>query len=145
MKYRRPKKEDPLRAFRLRPSGSESHSNHQTVRAQETDAAALVHGKRHAGSGCLDGLKSDGSSERYQIEAKQTEHRSLGVTLAWLQKLSMEAYGRGREPMLHVRFLQAPVGVDQDWVMVSAREFRRLFDLARGGDPNLGRWKGCDE
>ena len=144
MKAKRPKKDDPLRAIRMGSGGTFMESDHHTVFAHETDAASLVGGRRHRGSGALAGLKSDGSSERYQVEAKQTKHQQISLTLAWLTKISREALGAGRAPILHIRFLNTEPEVERDWMVVSAREFQALFDLARGSNPTLGRWEGVD-
>ena len=132
-------KHDPLKQFRVTETIHDK-SSHESVFKHETEAASLVGGRRHRGSGAITGHRSDGSSERYQIEAKQTQHQSLSVSLGWLTKLSMEAVGKSKIPLLHVRFLNAPVDVDNDWIMVSQREFKTLFDIARGNDETLGRW-----
>lgn len=117
---------DPLLRFRL--SGENHHQDsHCFVRNQEEKAAELVGGKRHAGSGSQKFRKSDASSSEYQVECKQTEKESLSLKLEWLEKIAQEAEGRGREPLLHVRFLSAEEHVGRDWVMMRASEFERLM------------------
>lgn len=141
-------KDDPLRTMRqgspLTVPFSGTESDHRTVFVHETQAAGLVGGKRHRGSGALSGLKSDGSSERYQVECKQTKHQQIALTVEWLTKISREAIGKGRAPLVHIRFLNTEPEVEKDWVVVSAREFGMLFDCARGREPTLGRWDGVD-
>ena len=106
---RGPKKErkaDPLRALRMASHAEgPAESNHRTVFDQETQAASMVGGRRHAGSGSMDGLKSDASSDRYQIEAKQTKHEQIALKLEWLKKISYEAFGKAKVPFVHIRFL----------------------------------------
>lgn len=118
--------DDPLREYRIKKA---DRTSPETVLEQENEAAAMVGGKRHRGSGSSMYLKSDASSDRYQIEAKQTEKKSLGLKLEWLKKITQEAFGRGRVPMMCLRF-QAnndPL-VESDWVVIPKSEFVRLFE-----------------
>lgn len=121
------KADDPLAIFRGRKT-NDTESNHRTVRKQEDHIAKEIGGKRHAFSGAKDGLKSDGSSERYQFEAKQTQHESLSLKQDWLEKITWEATGKGKVPILHVRFLQERQGVSSDWYIVPAHEFTKLIE-----------------
>lgn len=122
------RKPDPLRAARMahNPSGPVV-SNHHTVFDQETQAASMVGGRRHAGSGSMDGLKSDASSDRYQIEAKQTKHAQIALKLEWLKKISYEAFGKAKVPFVHIRFLNCPPDIEKDWVVIPQSEFKKLF------------------
>lgn len=99
---------DPLASFR----SVSVQSLQKKVLAQEEKAAAMVGGKRHAGSGSSRYCKSDASSDRWQIECKQTEKESLGVKLEWLEKIAREAVNKQKWPMLCVK-IQA-----EDWVMI---------------------------
>lgn len=83
--------------------------------------------------------KSDGSSLRYQIEAKQTKHKQIALKLEWLEKISGEAYGRSRLPLLALRFLVAEMGCEKDWVVIPQSEFKKLYDLAKGDKEILGQ------
>lgn len=122
------KKDDPLREFRSRNvSKGPVVSTYQTTKSQEEEAAAMVGGHRHAGSGSFDTLKSDASSDRYQIEAKQTKHAQIALKLEWLSKISYEAYGKGKVPFLHVRFLNTEPSIEKDWVVIPQSEFKALF------------------
>lgn len=115
---------DPLLRFRL--SGNESSESSVSVRRQEEQAAELVGGRRHSGSGSQVFRKSDASSRDYQVECKQTEKESISLKLSWLEKISREAEGMGKEPLLHIRFLEAEDYVGKDWVMIRSREFEEL-------------------
>jgi hypothetical protein len=105
--------------------GDCARRSRRKVVEQEKDSAVLIGGRRHIGSGALPGLKSDASSGIWQLEAKQTEKKSIGVTLDWLEKITREARTQDKRPMLHIRFLDIPDGmvVDRDWVMIPARFF----------------------
>jgi hypothetical protein len=107
------------------PLGS---SNSRTVFNHEQKAAAVIGGKRHSGSGAKMGLKSDCSSDRYQLEAKQTQDHSITLSMAWLEKITKEAMGKSKCPMMHIRFLNPVLGVDRDWVVIPDKEFKRLLD-----------------
>lgn len=117
------KPRDPMRDFF--ESQREKNTDHDSVFRHEEQAAELVGGKRHKGSGSVHGHKSDASSEDFQIECKQTEKESISIKLEWLDKISREAFGRGRKPLLHIRFLQADGIMNQkDWILISAKDFK---------------------
>jgi hypothetical protein len=118
---------NPLASFmRLRPQ-----SSNEKVEDHEHDAARVMGGVRHVGSGRLVGLKSDASSDDFQIECKQTSKQSLSVTLEWLEKISTEAMGRGKVPIMHFRFLEAPPQVSKDWVLVPEWQWKRMLKDAK--------------
>lgn len=119
--------DDPLAAFRRLDKPTSDGSDSVTVRKHEDEAAKVIGGERHAGSGASPWLKSDASSETYQLECKQTAHASMTIQWGWLEKISMEAAGQGKTPALHVRFLRENPGVSKDWVMLPAAEFERLL------------------
>lgn len=95
------------------------------VSKQEADGADLIGGSRHIGSGALPRSKSDASSDRWQLEAKQTEHLSISIKLDWLDKITREARTQDKKPMMHIRFTNIPQGmvVEKDWVMFPAKYF----------------------
>jgi hypothetical protein len=117
------KRTDPMAEFR---SAKGDKSSHQKVLTHESFAAELVGGKRHAGSGAMDGLKSDASSDDWQVECKQTEKRSMIIQLDWLEKITREATGCGKIPMLHLRLLAAEADIQKDWVCIPAKVFEKL-------------------
>lgn len=126
-KRKQPKREDPLAVFRQKAIASPDESSPDTVFEHEEEAARIIGGSRHRGSGASPWMKSDASSDRYQLECKQTAHASMTMQWEWLAKISMEAAGQGKTPGMHLRFLRDVPGVSQDWVMVPAREFERLL------------------
>ena len=107
-------------------------SNSRTVFNHEQKAARTINGRRHPGSGAKTGLKSDCSSDRYQLEAKQTKDHSITLSMAWLEKITKEAMGKSKCPMMHIRFLNPVLGVDNDWVVIPDKEFKRLLDGISG-------------
>ena len=105
---------DPLSSFRC----VTVQSMHEKVTKQEEQSAAMVNGKRHAGSGASRHCKSDASSEIWQIECKQTEKQSLSIKLEWLEKIQTEASNKGKWPMLCLR-------MKEDWVMIPKWVFEK--------------------
>lgn len=97
---------------------------------QEEEGAELIGGRRHVGSGAIPGLKSDASSDRWQMEAKYTRAASIRVTLSWLSQISSEARDQDRWPILHIKFLEIPSGISvkDKWVLIPADVFA------------MGRW-----
>lgn len=131
MKKKKNKPLSPLGALRRLKSADE-RSTHATVLEHENDAAALIEGDRHRGSGASMYRKSDASSERYQLEAKQTEKKSLSLKAEWLIKITKEAIAQRKVPLLSIRFLNIrEVLVDNDWVLLPASEFRELMEKAK--------------
>jgi len=101
-----------------------------SVKDQEEAGAELIGGRRHVGSGAIEGFKSDASSRIWQQEAKQTKALSMSIKLRWLDKIFREAREQDKEPMLHMRFLKIPdhMIVPEDWVLISAKSFKKLSD-----------------
>ena len=115
--------DDPLAKYRRVGKRDKNSSDKHTVFSHETDAAELVGGKRHRGSGASPWKKSDASSNVFQVECKQTGNESLSLKLEWLTKIEREAMGCGKVPALHVRFLKN----QSDWVMIPAYMLKRLL------------------
>lgn len=99
---------DPLSSFR----SVSMQTMHDKVTKQEEQSAAMVGGKRHAGSGASRHCKSDASSEIWQIECKQTEKESMSIKLDWLKKIQIEASNKQKWAMMCIKIQ------DEDWVMV---------------------------
>lgn len=100
------------------------------VTEQEEDAAELIGGQRHAGSGALSDLKSDASSDEWQLEAKQTKAKSFRIELSVLDKIVREARTQDKAPMVHIRFTDIPEHnhiVPEDWILISAEKFSAIY------------------
>ena len=100
----------------------------RAVTAQEEEGARIIGGKRHVGSGAIEGLKSDASSDYWQQEAKQTRAQSIGLKLEWLDKITREARTQGKHPMLFIRFTESASHIiaDDDWVVIPAKDFESM-------------------
>lgn len=118
--------DDPLAEFRRMQRPVVGESDPDTVFDHETEAAKLIGGERHRGSGASVWKKSDASSEQYQMECKQTGNDSISIKWEWLEKITLEAAGQGKTPVMHLRFLRESPTTSKDWVMVSGAEFERL-------------------
>lgn len=94
----------------------------KSVYEQEDYAAKIIGGERHVGSGAIRFLKSDASSDKWQVEAKQTSRKSITVSLEWLQKIQDEATTQQKHPMLMLRFVNIPepFTVHKDWAVIPA-------------------------
>ena len=100
----------------------------RSVLSQENEGARIIDGRRHVGSGAIAGLKSDASGPFWQQESKQTKASSVGLKLAWLDKITREARSQDKHPMLFIRFLDIPDGlvVEDDWVVVPKSVFEKM-------------------
>jgi len=93
---------------------------------QEEEGALLIGGRRHAGSGAMSWLKSDASSERWQMEAKHTGGKSIRVTLDWLSQISIEAREQDKWPIVYIKFSDVPGGMvaSDKWVIIPVDVFK---------------------
>lgn len=113
---------DPLSSFR----SIRKQTPHLKVKNQEEESAAMVGGSRHAGSGASRYCKSDASSDEWQIECKQTEKQSMSLKTEWLEKIQHEAAGKGKMPMMHLRFTGMAKDIPEDWIMIPKWVFERI-------------------
>lgn len=123
---------DAVKPFTFDPVAVKQQEAKNVV-AQEEDTAALIGGHRHAGSGAIEGFKSDASSvERaWQAESKQTKAKSFSVKLEVLDKITREARRQHRRPVVHLRFTDVPreMVAEDDWVVLPASVFQSLREL----------------
>jgi len=117
------KRDDDLAQYRRVVRRNVEESPRERVKRQECEAAELIGGRRHAGSGALATLKSDASSVQFQCECKQTEHESMILRSDWLEKISREASECQKLPMLHIRFTGSK---NSDWICIPEFVFKRL-------------------
>lgn len=112
---------------------TEAKEARDRVGEQEDRTADLIGGHRHVGSGAIDDLKSDASSELWQAESKQTRARSFSVKLEMLEKIHQEARTQGKRPMVHLLFTDVPnhMTVCEEWVMVPAPVFEKMVGVER--------------
>ena len=69
---------------------------------QERKTAKTFSGRTQAGSGSLSGSKGDVRSKYNLIECKRTDHSSISIKEAWLDKIRKEAVKEGRIPVLAI-------------------------------------------
>jgi len=110
------------------PGDNVLRDTRRLVTGQEEDAASLIGGKRHVGSGSIQGLKSDASSEHWQLEAKSTRTDSFRLTKKILQKIHDEAKAAGKRPILHLRFRESDsiFTAPRDWVIIPSESFEKM-------------------
>lgn len=104
-------------------------------RLSETRVAKSLSARLTSNSGAAS-QKGDMDLERgalrFKAESKSTKNAALQLELAWLVKISTEAFNRGRRPMLTISFTDE-LGKPriQDWVAIP----KSLFDeLTEGRD-----------
>ena len=99
------------------------------VTKQEDDAADVIGGKRHLGSGAISGIKSDASSTGWQLEAKMaTQRKSISVSVDWLSKITYEAAVVNKKPILYLTFANIPSDkrMEDTWVVIPKSIFERI-------------------
>lgn len=121
------------------PRARPSKSSHQSVSQHEDDIAEAIggyavgtRGPRQVDEARKIGQKrSDARSELYEVECKQTSKKSLSIKVEWLLDISRIAFGNGRSPLLSFRFLGVHRDMDQDWVMMPLREFKKMISNSK--------------
>lgn len=74
--------------------------------------------------------KSDGTAflDLFQREVKSTEHESLSLKAAWLEKLDREAAAVQRKPLLVACFGTMAPGVDPQWAILPLSDLSALIE-----------------
>ncbi|MFA4971182.1 MAG: hypothetical protein WC683_01120 [bacterium] len=95
---------------------------------QEHRVARVMRGHRNRGSGASMYAKGDVRAEDFLTECKRTEHASLYVKKAWLDKIAREAAAAGKEPALAIEIAGGPNDAhgERDWIMIPLRCWRQL-------------------
>jgi len=114
---------------RIRPRAFEQCS--RTPTEQEDRVARVVRGHRQRGSGASMYAKGDVSSDHFLIECKRTEHASLSLKKAWLDKISREAAAVSKEPALAIEIAGGPDDAhgSREWIMIPLRVFRKMTEV----------------
>lgn len=109
-------------------NGAQSKSPSESQREHEVEAARVVGGKRQPNSGRINGIggKGDAKSDRFLVDAKQTDKASIRIPVEWIDKLCKDAWGLGKQPLFHLRWNNMPSQFPSDWVLLPAKEFERL-------------------
>ena len=88
-------------------------------------------GRRVPGSGSSPRADGDVSTDEFLIEAKLTEQKGYRVTHAVLEKITREAMGAGKTPLLELEFTAPDVyaGMPRRWVLVPGPVWDRKKNL----------------
>ena len=92
----------------------------------EDRVAKKMKGKKQPASGALPMHKGDILAGNFLVEAKTSGKKSIRVSQHWLEKISSEAMQTNKTPVLALGFPNMPIPYEQDWVMLSLKEFNKL-------------------
>jgi hypothetical protein len=112
-------------------SGTENENRQRAFRKHERDAAKELGGVETVGSGAK-GMKGDAwggdrdAGQRIMAECKSTKNRSISLSLDWLEKLALEAFQRGMEGVLMLRFDSARTA-GKDYAVVPKDRYLELL------------------
>ena len=103
----------------------QTRGTHKHGQKSERKTAKRLGGITRPGSGSVDGAKGDIVLTEFLVENKSTEHASMSLKLAWLDKISLEAREEGKAPALAIQFVdKAGNSVPRGrWVMIPEVEF----------------------
>lgn len=87
---------------------------------QEKRGAKSLGGRVTPASGSLDGFKGDVKTDTELVEFKRTDKKSLSLKAEWLEKIYMEAWMQGRQPLLGVE-----IG-GRNWIMLEEYHYVEL-------------------
>lgn len=142
--------ETPSTTSRLRLrwlNPNDAHERSRVSKAHEQRIAKELGGKRLPNSGARKHSKwrpttarGDVTTPEFHVEHKRTEHASLAVKYAWLEKVVEEAHQRGLDPALVLTFQNAGVRYDRpseqrvpaDWMLVPVAVMKRMIAAIRG-------------
>jgi len=94
---------------------------------QENRVAEELNGARRPASGSRPGKKGDVAAGNFLIEAKATGGNSMAIHLRWLEKITTQARGEGKDPAVVISFENAPTGIPATWTMVPMSVFKSLL------------------
>lgn len=100
--------------------------------AQEDRVADALSGYRQKASGALPGNRGDVKGIELLGECKRTDKKSISITLAYLEKITMEAISYDRIPAVAIEFGDTPKLVSKDWVLLPSEFVQELLEAYRG-------------
>lgn len=109
-------------------------TNHSHGQRSEKKINKLLQAKDVAGSGAVEGYKSDGVLDtrefNFRLEHKATVNESISLKRAWLHKIAEEAMDTNRVPALSVSFTNGMGDAKEKdrWVAIPAWLFKELFE-----------------
>lgn len=106
--------------------------------ASERRIAKALGGRTQPNSGAVSRAsgKGDVRTAEYLIEAKETDKPSFSVNLRLLGKITDEARGMGRVPLVHLTIGGLPAGIEKQWMMVPWSEWLALMEQVRFCEPS---------
>lgn len=115
-------------------SGNREKKKRKKSMRQEDRVADALGGYRQKASGALAGNRGDVKGVELLGECKRTDKKSISITLAYLEKITMEAVSYDRIPAVAIEFGNTPKLVSKDWVMVPSDFMQELLEAFRGSD-----------
>ena len=121
---------------------NDAHERSRVSRVHEERIAKTLGGKRYPNSGARKHSKwrpmtagGDIQTPKFHIEHKRTEHASLGVKYAWLERVVEEARVRSLDPALVLTFQNDGVRYDRpesqrvpaDWMLLPVAVVQRML------------------
>jgi hypothetical protein len=103
----------------------QNRGTHSHGQKSERKTAKRLGGTTRPGSGAVAGAKGDIVLTEFLVENKSTEHASISLKLAWLDKISLEAREEGKAPALAIQFVDKNGNSKKRgrWVMIPEDEF----------------------
>lgn len=97
-------------------------------RKQEKRIAKKMGGRKQPRSGGITGHRGDVKSKQFLVETKTTSKKSYSLTTKVLTKISEEAFGQNRDPLVVVQFEKGhESGMVEEWVVLPATIFWGLL------------------
>ena len=113
---------DPSKLFLRRGEDTERGRS----KNQEKKVSKQIGGRVTIGSGNTDKDKGDAFAKdcRVRVEAKRTDHASIKIEKAWLEKIKHQC-AVSEIPVVHIEIQ------DEDWYMVRPEEFEFILEGVR--------------
>jgi hypothetical protein len=105
----------------------------------ESDLAKDLGGKRRVMSGANRaesiynrgaGYKGDVVLPDFEIEAKRTAKRSIGIRIDWLIRMAIGAFAHGKKPAIQIQFDSLNTICDNKWILIEQSVFKELLERA---------------
>lgn len=126
---------------------NDSHERSRVSKVHEKRIAKELGGRRLPNSGARrhskwrpTSARGDVTTPEFHVEHKRTEHASMSVKYAWLEKIVEEAHRQGLDPALVITFQIAGTHYDRpaservpvDWMLVPVAVMKRMIAAIRG-------------
>lgn len=95
---------------------------------QEKRAADSIGGNRQPGSGAFSFHKGDAIGENYLCECKRTDNKSISIKGEVLDKITKEAAGLGKIPILAIELQVGDPFTSKNWIVMEKSHFENITD-----------------